>query len=181
MQAGFDYDIDSTDLKAESYPVDFVGVSLGDAGKMQWSFGDGTYDSTSLNPSHVYSEPGKYYVCFTIWDPVTDSSSTSCDSVEVGGASVGFDQYFGNSLKLGNFPNPFDDITRIVYDLPADSEVRLDVYDQMGRLVDQLVKGDRQIAGQHIYEYNASGSSSGIYIIRLVVDQGVYTSRMIVR
>lgn len=181
IQVGFDYDIDSTDLKAESYPVDFVGVALGDAAKFQWSFGDGNVDSTSMNPTHVYAVPGTYWVCITVWDPLTDSSSTDCDFVTVGGASTGFDPYGRNVFNLGNYPNPFDDITYIVYNLPMDAEVKLAVYDQVGRMVDLLVGGERQPAGPYRIEYKASGRSSGIYILRLIVDQGVYTSKMLLR
>ena len=181
LQADFDYEIDSSGLKAESYPVDFVGVSLGDAGKFKWSFDDGTIDTTSLNPTHVYASPGTYYVCLTIWDPVTDESSTSCDSVEVGAASVGLGAYAERDFRLGNYPNPFDDITYITYELPEASDIALAVYDQMGRMVDMLVREDNQTAGLYKIEYNARDLSSGIYILRLVIDQGVATSRMIIR
>ena len=52
LQADFAYEAELVDLKAESYPVDFVGVSLGDAGKLKWSVGDekGGTDTTTLTP-----------------------------------------------------------------------------------------------------------------------------------
>ena len=70
----FGYDVDTLELKAESYPVDYIGVSLGDAKKFKWTFGDGSVDSTNLHPTHVYTAPGAYNVCFEVSNPVTGES-----------------------------------------------------------------------------------------------------------
>ncbi len=181
LQVDFDFDIDSSTLKNGYYPVNFIGVSLGDAGKLKWSFGDGTLDTTSLRPAHVYTEPGTYQVCLAISDPVTGASDTSCNAVTVGSASTVSDRYMNNTYLLGNYPNPFGDITYIVYELPVESNVQLTIFDQMGRMVDIIVNSDKQSGGSHRIEYNASALSSGVYTLRLVVNQGVSTSRMIVR
>lgn len=42
--------------------------------KRTWDFGDGTIDSTTLNPNHVYTSPGTYIVRLTIQSP------DNCDS-----------------------------------------------------------------------------------------------------
>ncbi|MCB9262200.1 MAG: gliding motility-associated C-terminal domain-containing protein [Flavobacteriales bacterium] len=39
--------------------------------KFIWDFGDGTKDSTSLNPFHVYTEPGDYEITLTVIDSNT--------------------------------------------------------------------------------------------------------------
>ena len=181
LQVGFSFEVDSSELKAESYPVDFVGVALGDAGKLQWSINGVIVDTTSMNPQDLIDSAGRYLVCLTIWDPVTDSSSTVCDSLTFGNSTVGIDPFRQDDFHLGNYPNPFDEMTNIVYELPFESEVGMAVYDHMGRMVDLLIKGDRQLAGSHRLEYNAAGLNSGIYILRLVIDQGVYTSKMIIQ
>jgi PKD repeat protein len=49
--------------------------------KYKWSFGDGTYDTTSANPSHTYSATGKYYVCMVAIDG--SCKADHCDSVSV--------------------------------------------------------------------------------------------------
>ncbi|KPK80144.1 MAG: hypothetical protein AMS27_17365, partial [Bacteroides sp. SM23_62_1] len=84
LVAGFGYEIDSINLKADSYPVDFIGVSLGEGNKLKWSFGDGTYDSTSTTPTHEYNAPGAYEVCYTITDKVTGAEDTHCEILYVG-------------------------------------------------------------------------------------------------
>jgi hypothetical protein len=65
-----------------------------------------------------------------------------------------------------NFPNPFNPRTVIRYQLSAVSDVRLVVYDLLGREVAVLV--DRVMdAGTHEASFDGSGLPSGIYVYRL--------------
>jgi hypothetical protein len=74
-----------------------------------------------------------------------------------------------------NFPNPFKGSTTIRYELPAETMVRLNVYDQQGRQVATLVDG-RQAAGRHAIRFDASSLASGVYLYRLETDSGRYQS-----
>ncbi|MEX2656577.1 MAG: T9SS type A sorting domain-containing protein [Balneolales bacterium] len=65
-----------------------------------------------------------------------------------------------------NYPNPFNPATVIRYELPRTSEVRLEVFDLLGRRVATLVDGPVQ-AGRHEAHFNASRLSSGVYLYRL--------------
>jgi PKD repeat protein len=49
----------------------------------KWSFGDGTYDSTSVNPTHTYAQPGVYNVCLRI-KTRNNCVSEICKTVQVG-------------------------------------------------------------------------------------------------
>ena len=72
-------------------------------------------------------------------------------------------------LEVGlfqNFPNPFNPVTHIGYVLPADSYVRLSIYNLIGQEVAALVDGEQE-AGYHQVTWNASSFSSGPYISRL--------------
>jgi len=179
LQSDFSYRIDSSNLKAETYPVDFIGVSLGDAGKLKWTFGDGSIDTTTLNPTHIYKEPGKYTACLIISDPITGDADTTCQEVITQGY-VGVENEVSWKSMIGNYPNPFDRNTSIVYELPVGSSVNLVLFDQTGRMIDILVH-ENQTAGRYQFEYDGSGLDSGVYTLRLATDQGVYTARMIVR
>ncbi len=180
LRADFSFEVDSSDLKADTYPVDFVGVSLGDAGKLKWTFGDGKSDTTSMNPTHIYSVPGIYNACLIISNPITQDSDTTCQEVTTPGYGVGIDPERGWGERIGNYPNPFDQITYIVYDLMLGTSVDLVIFDQTGRMVDILVH-ENQEAGRHELEYDGSKLDSGIYTLRLATDRGVYTARMVVR
>ena len=65
-----------------------------------------------------------------------------------------------------NYPNPFNPTTTIAYDLPQDSDVRIRVFDVLGRLVTTLVDGEKR-AGRHKVEFDASQLASGFYVYRI--------------
>lgn len=67
---------------------------------------------------------------------------------------------------LGNYPNPFNPSTTIKFQIARASEVVLDVYDLLGRLVNSQSLGVRQ-AGDHSVSFNAAGLASGSYFYRL--------------
>ncbi|MFC2116036.1 PKD domain-containing protein [Bacteroidota bacterium] len=183
LRAAFSYKVDSSNLKADSYPVDFVGVSLGDAGKLRWSFGDESPDdTTTLNPTHEYAAPGIYTACLTVSNPITGDENTSCEQVTTPGYvnNTGEDHRTAWNNMISNYPNPFDHTTYVVYELPEGTSVDLVLFDQTGRLVDILVRED-QVEGSYRLEYDGSKLDSGIYTLRLATGQGIYTARMVVR
>lgn len=66
-----------------------------------------------------------------------------------------------------NFPNPFNPVTRIQYDLPTDSRVSIVVYDVLGREVARPVNEMKE-TGYYSADFDARGLASGAYIYRLV-------------
>lgn len=67
-----------------------------------------------------------------------------------------------------NYPNPFNPSTTIRYRLPVSSDVRLEVFDILGRRVAVLVD-DFQQSGHHQIDFDATQLASGVYIYRLQV------------
>ena len=65
-----------------------------------------------------------------------------------------------------NYPNPFNATTVVRYQLPVASEVKLVVYDVLGREVVTLVD-ERRDAEVHEVKFDGSGLSSGVYFYRL--------------
>ncbi len=85
--ASFSAHVDSINMSASSFPVDFTNRSTG--ANYLWNFGDGNTD-TSQNPTHIYTSSGTYTVCLYVistYDslglPVICDST--CTSVTVGG------------------------------------------------------------------------------------------------
>ena len=78
----------------------------------------------------------------------------------------------------GNYPNPFNAATRIVFDVAAAARVTLDVFDVLGRQV--AVLADKpMMAGTHEIAFRGDQLPSGMYWIRLQAAGVVQTSRML--
>ncbi|HLT24665.1 MAG TPA: T9SS type A sorting domain-containing protein, partial [Ignavibacteria bacterium] len=68
-----------------------------------------------------------------------------------------------------NYPNPFNPATKIDFSLPSVSNVKLIVYDMLGKEVATLV--NKSLAGgSYSFEFNGAGLASGMYIYRISVD-----------
>ena len=66
-----------------------------------------------------------------------------------------------------SYPNPFNPVTEIRYDLPEDSHVKLVIYNVLGQRVATLVD-ERQAAGRKVIRWDTrSELSSGTYFCRL--------------
>jgi uncharacterized repeat protein (TIGR01451 family) len=77
-----------------------------------------------------------------------------------------------------NFPNPFNPVTTIRYDVPEQAAVRVEVFDLLGRRVRLLVDGSLP-AGYHEVRFDASSMSSGIYLARMTAGRFMAVRRMV--
>ncbi|MCH7638433.1 MAG: T9SS type A sorting domain-containing protein [Bacteroidetes bacterium] len=78
----------------------------------------------------------------------------------------------------GNYPNPFNPSTTIRFGLPESAQVRLVVYDVLGRQVRVLLDGTRE-AGAHEVVFDTSDLPSGTYLYRLETPQGSFVRTML--
>jgi hypothetical protein len=77
-----------------------------------------------------------------------------------------------------NYPNPFNPETIINFQLPKSGNVKLIVYDILGKEVATLV--DQHLnSGSYDIEWNASHLSSGVYFYRLITSDFSETKKMI--
>ncbi len=89
------------------------------------------------------------------------------------------DQGAPQTLTLASAPNPARDQATLYYGLPTASNVRLEVFDMLGRSVAVLVDEMRP-AGTHDTSLAAHALAAGTYVYRLVTDQGVKTNTLTV-
>ena len=82
-------------------------------------------------------------------------------------------------LQLSAFPNPFEQTTTIEYYLPGDGTVNLWITDAQGKVVGQLVQGEKQSAGRHQIDWKAGAIMSGVYIPIIEANQQKALSRLI--
>jgi len=77
-----------------------------------------------------------------------------------------------------NYPNPFNPSTKIQYELPKSSMVRLSVYDILGREVSVLMN-ERRNAGSYEVQFDAHNLASGVYFYRLTAGSFVETRKLL--
>jgi len=88
-----------------------------------------------------------------------------------------------NEIKLlGNYPNPFNPFTNILFHLNRDSHVNLKIFDSRGRLVDNILN-ENKFAGHHAVSWDGKNQNgvtvpSGIYIYKLESNQKHLSGKM---
>ena len=80
-------------------------------------------------------------------------------------------------LNAANYPNPFNPVTTIIYQLPEASRVTLEVFDILGSKVETLVN-EYKFAGRHTVRFDGNGLTSGLYIYRLTTPYTTITRKM---
>lgn len=66
-----------------------------------------------------------------------------------------------------NYPNPFNPVTRIKFDLPSAGQTFITVYDLTGKTVRTLVNENLK-AGSYTIDFDAAGLASGVYFYKIV-------------
>lgn len=79
---------------------------------------------------------------------------------------------------LGNYPNPFNPSTTIRFTLDAGRLTRMAVYDALGREVAVLADG-MMAPGEHSVTFDATGLTSGVYLVRMSYGLRVRTRKML--
>jgi photosystem II stability/assembly factor-like uncharacterized protein len=90
---------------------------------------------------------------------------------------VRLSNYGCNPILFDSFPNPFNPLTTIRYSLPKPVDVKLVVYDVLGREVEHLVD-ERKEAGIHEATFHATHLASGVYLCQLTAGQFVQTRKL---
>jgi len=81
-----------------------------------------------------------------------------------------------------NYPNPFNPITNIKYDIPENTFVRLSIYNTLGQHVVDLVN-EHQAPGFYHLQWNGLNKkgtpvSSGMFIYRLTTTEFTKSEKM---
>jgi len=115
-------------------------------------------------------------------DIVDDSEFKSIQFANTGLGLLGFEEVSEDELvriisEMNNplptvyslspaYPNPFNPITTVPYELPEKCDVNISVYDIQGRLITQIIN-DRKSAGYHQIKFDGSNMSAGTYIVNM--------------
>jgi len=73
-------------------------------------------------------------------------------------------------ILRGNYPNPFNPSTTIRFDLPSPADVRIHVYDLLGRELMALPAGSMESGANRTVEVDAGSLPSGVYLYRVFAE-----------
>jgi len=113
-----------------------------------------------------------------IEDYVGYQDTSNCEQVSI------YDETLPITYNLYNaYPNPFNPMITIRYDVPKDELVNITIYDMMGRVVKTLVNGS-QTAGYKSIIWNATNNlgepvSAGMYIYSIQAGDFRQTKKMV--
>ena len=109
-------------------------------------------------------------------------SNTNKQSYIVGTLTTDNDVIPNNFGLYGNYPNPFNPITNIIYTMDISSDVNINIHNIQGQLVKNLFIGNVN-PGQHTISWDgtdrfAQSLPSGIYIYSIKSSQQILTGKM---
>jgi hypothetical protein len=113
-----------------------------------------------------------------IEDYVGVQDTTNCEQVSI------IDETLPITYNLYNaYPNPFNPVTTLQYELPEDAMVNITIYDMMGRVVNTLINGS-QTAGYKSIQWNATNdegkpASAGLYLYTIQAGDYTQTKKMV--
>ena len=147
--AKFWYEQDSVSHKE----IQFRDVSYYRPEDWLWTFGDGN-SSSEMNPLHSYETNGVYEVCLTVNNE--NSSNTSCEELQIGPVVT---QDIQREYEINIFPNPIEDLTRLVFRDYLPENAQLVFYDSSGKKVfsrrvyqESLLDLSSLLSGVYLYE-----------------------------
>lgn len=139
----------------------------------------GTLFSVDSRTQIIILEPGESTEVTVRYNPTTEGKGTgeleinhnasnlpSPFKIFLSGEALAEDEIF--ELEQ-NYPNPFNATTTIPYVLSQTAQVKLDIYDAMGKHVQTLVN-TQQPSGRYNQPFQADEVSSGMYIYRIIVE-----------
>ncbi|MCX7833374.1 MAG: T9SS type A sorting domain-containing protein [Ignavibacteria bacterium] len=83
-----------------------------------------------------------------------------------------------NLAKVFNYPNPFNPSTKIYYKVPQNSNVKITLFDAVGREI-LILLNEYKAQGEYILDFNANNLASGIYFYKMEMMNTSVTNKMI--
>jgi hypothetical protein len=147
-----------------------------DNGQMNWlnlSFVEGrgtTTEMTDYSYKDKITNPGNYVYRLKQIDFDGTVSYSSEIEINVTGPK--------DFTLFQNYPNPFNPSTTIKFALPVAGNVKINVYNSLGQLVETLIDGEMQ-SGYHEVNFDASRLASGVYLYQLQAGEYISIRKMV--
>jgi M6 family metalloprotease-like protein len=132
---------------------------------------DSTYYTMDLTPIRDYS--------FRVTAEYSNGESAPSDSVNIIFTDITTMSTTPAGISLGdNYPNPFNPETTISYSILTAANVKLEVFDILGRSI-TLLEDAYQAAGEYQHVFTAEDLVSGVYFYRLQSGDVIQQKKML--
>ena len=147
-----------------------------------------SFDPIALNTTPGYHWVGASSYWHTFVAPICPPNASPLISVYEalqGIVSVDDEAEIPKSFSLkDNYPNPFNPVTNIHYELHQNTNVKITIYDLLGRKVKHLVNA-HQTAGEKTVQWNGTNDlgqpvSAGVYFYKVETPEKQITKKMAV-
>ncbi|XZF14227.1 T9SS type A sorting domain-containing protein [Chitinophagaceae bacterium MMS25-I14] len=146
-----------------------------------WDFGDGTVIiNNSPYMTHTYANPGSYIITLATSDPKTNTGCKQQMSVclsDFGTTSSSGKPAAVTTITPGSrqfeienlYPNPTSGDLKFDLNTSKSGNIRINVYDAMGRIVDKTIKNVTE--GRQTIIYDLSTVAPGIYNMEVISEE----------
>lgn len=141
-----------------------------------WTLGDG---STAIGHriTHIFPKNTSYKIGLRITNAV-GCTNTFDSIVRITSSGLAFTEQERNGVSI--YPNPFDNITYVDYQLAGSERVQMTLYDFHGKEIASVYNG-YQTTGSHRAEINATNYHllPGVYLLKVILNNTCTTYRMV--
>ncbi|MBT1696128.1 PKD domain-containing protein [Fulvivirgaceae bacterium PWU4] len=157
--------------------VRFVQLSYPDPVSYSWNFADGI-TSTKSNPVHIYRRPGDFNTSLVVADP-NNCKDTMTKMITVrllrDEGEVEIELPFVEMISSSLYPNPARDKINVGLEFNKEAEVVMVLYTMNGKVIEmRAVK-----LSNDVVEFDLRNVSSGLYILRIFMNNEVRSMRFV--
>ena len=161
-----------------SPPTSYFGWSVGNTGTIKYTSNAGVNWVTQLSYSSQQLRDVFFINSLTGW--TVGLNGVILKSISGGLVSA---ENISSEIPAGfnleqNFPNPFNPVTTIAFAIPKASNVKLEVFNSSGKVIDVLLNGNLQ-PGTYKTNWDASNFSSGVYFYKISAEDFSETRKML--
>ncbi|MGD1848295.1 MAG: T9SS type A sorting domain-containing protein [Salibacteraceae bacterium] len=138
------------------------------ADSVSWNFGDGTPAVTQVDPTHTYTNFGKYEVCVQAFGRC--GNVTVCDSVDLN--NVGILTHSKQAIRI--YPNPVAGMLTVDLGILTQENYAFTIVDMHGRTIRNWL-----LNGQSQHQLSREGIASGVYYFQVSGPDGISSGKLI--
>ncbi|MBT4991946.1 MAG: T9SS type A sorting domain-containing protein, partial [Candidatus Marinimicrobia bacterium] len=167
-----------------AYSSDGINWIRASTGSPDIGYGEpGSWNAAASFYPAVLLDQGRYKVWFNGVPSVDSTFRIGYASMEPVATDPGYTEIPQSFMLSQNYPNPFNPMTHIRYSLPNNGDIRLVVYDLLGREIVELVNEFRSVGNYATTWYgidrNGNQVSTGVYFARLEAGRNVDVIKML--